>query len=124
MKCDIYNIADYGAKSDGKTLNTIAINQAIHDCSGAGGGTVVVPPGEYLSGPIGLLENVTLHLDVGATVKGSPKLEDYIIETDQTSGESNRAGLLTTRDTHNITITGRGVIDGNAMAFVYPDKLH
>ncbi len=59
----IRGVASYGAIADGKTLNTKAINQAISSCSTAGGGTVIFPAGDYLSGSIELLKNVTLHLE-------------------------------------------------------------
>jgi polygalacturonase len=118
------SISRFGAKGDGKTMNTKAINQAIAQCCQSGGGTVVVPPGDYLSGPIVLLKNVTLRLEPGATITGSPRLEDYDIETGRESGESPRAGLVTARDAGNVTISGRGVIDGNGMAFMDPDKFH
>jgi len=120
----VRDIASFGAKGDGKAMNSKAINQAISQCSQSGGGTVVVPPGEYLSGPIVLLKNVTLDLEPGATIKGSPRLEDYDIEPEPASGESPRVGLITARDAGNVTITGRGVIDGNGMAFMDADKLH
>jgi len=119
-----HNITNFGAKGDGKAMNTKAINQAIAECSQSGGGTVVIPPGDYLSGPIVLLKNVTLHLEPGATIKGSPRLEDYAVEPGRESGESPRAGLVTARDAGDVTITGRGVIDGNGMAFMDPHKFH
>ncbi len=119
-----YNILDYGATRDGNSLNTAAINKAIKTCAESGGGTVIIPPGKYLSGPIEILSNVTLHLESGATIKGSSKLEDYAIEQGRASGESARAGLVTARDANNIAITGGGVIDGSGMDFVYPDRIH
>ena len=119
-----YNILDYGATRDGNTLNTAAINKAIKTCAESGGGTVIISPGKYLSGPIEILSNVTLHLESGATIKGSSKLEDYAVEQVRASGESARAGLVTARDANNVAITGGGVIDGSGMDFVYPDKIH
>ena len=59
----VYNIRDYGAKGDGKTLDTAAINAAITACAKGGGGTVIVPLGEYLSGTIRLRSNLTFHLE-------------------------------------------------------------
>lgn len=85
-----YNILDYGATRDGNALNTAAINKAIKTCGESGGGTVIIPPGKYLSGPIELMSNVTLHLESGATIKGSSKLEDYAVEQGRASGESGR----------------------------------
>jgi polygalacturonase len=120
----VRTITGYGAKGDGKTLNTKAINQAISECSAAGGGTVLVPAGEFVSGPIEILENVTLNLEAGAVIMGSTNLEDYTLETGRGSGESPRAGLLTARNASHIAITGRGVIEGNGMTFVDVSRLH
>ncbi len=117
------SVASYGAKPDGRTLNTQAINRAISACSTAGGGTVVFPAGEYLSGSIQLLKNVTLQLEAGAVIVGSTNLEDYALEPVPGRAEPSRAGLLTTRGASDIAITGRGVVEGNGMFFVDPVKL-
>src|ERR1700733_8123422 len=90
----IIDVASYGAKADGKTLNTKAINQAISACSMAGGGTVIFPAGAYLTGSINLLNNVTLQLEAGAVLMASTNLADYVPETDPGSGEPSMAGLL------------------------------
>jgi parallel beta-helix repeat protein len=118
----IRGVASYGAKPDGKTLNTKAINQAISACSAAGGGTIIFPAGQYLSGSIELLKNVTLNLEAGAVIVGSTNLGDYAAETGP-NGEPSRAGLLTARNANNIAITGRGIIEGNGMFFVDPTKV-
>jgi hypothetical protein len=57
-----FNIVDYGAISDGQTLNTKSIYNAIQACSKAGGGVVIIPPGTWLTGPIKLENNINLHL--------------------------------------------------------------
>jgi len=64
----VFNIIDYGAVGDGKSLNTEPINKAINDCSEAGGGKVVVPAGRFLTGTVQLKNNVTLFLDKDATL--------------------------------------------------------
>jgi hypothetical protein len=74
-----YLITDFGAVSDGRTLNSTAINQAILKCSQSGGGTVIIPPGLWLTGPIELQSNVNLHLQNGALVVFSPNRADYLI---------------------------------------------
>src|ERR1700679_3918939 len=61
----------YGAKGDGITLDTVAINAAIEDCHSRGGGTVVIDAGTYRSGTIHLLDNITLKLSPGSRVLGS-----------------------------------------------------
>ena len=67
----IFTITDYGAKGDGKTLCTEAIQGAVNICAALGGGTVYFPPGEWLSGTITLKTNVRLFLQTAATVLGS-----------------------------------------------------
>ena len=61
-----YNVRDYGAKGDGKTLDHIAINKAIDACVAGGGGRVLLPAGTYLCGSIRLKSIVDLHLTAGA----------------------------------------------------------
>ena len=100
-----------GAVGDGTTLNTQAIQRAIDSVARMGGGTVLVPPGVFVSGTLSLKNFVTLHLDNGATLKGSPRLEDY------TYG-GKRVGLLFTQNAHDITIEGEGTIDGNGDTFM------
>ena len=68
----------YGAKGDGTTKDTVAIQKAIDDCSaGKGGGTVVLDAGTYLSAPILLKSNMTLELKKDAILLGSPDHQDY-----------------------------------------------
>src|SRR5215469_8492759 len=67
----------YGAKGDGTTLETVAINAAIRDCESRGGGTVLVEAGTYRTGTVHLLDNITLKLEPGSTVLGSDNLADY-----------------------------------------------
>ena len=73
-----YSVTDFGAKGDGKTINTAAINEAISACNKAGGGTVLVPPGVFVSGTILLKSNVDLHLEAGAIVEASKDTSDYL----------------------------------------------
>src|SRR4051794_14202462 len=70
-------ITDFGAKADGSTLNSAAIQKAIDAASAAGGGTVVIPAGTFLSGAVFLKPHVNLHLEKGAVLKGSEKVADY-----------------------------------------------
>jgi polygalacturonase len=117
------NVVSYGAKPDGRTLNTKAINQAIIACSTAGGGTVIFPAGKYLSGSIDLLNNVSLQLEAGAVIVASTNLADYAPEIQPETGAPSRAGVLTARNASNIAIIGRGTIEGNGMLFVDPVKI-
>src|SRR5437016_5557919 len=119
-----FDITDYGAVADGKTNNASAINRTIAAAAEVGGGTVVVRPGDYMSGPITLLSNVTLYLEAGSMIRGSTRLEDYRVspagaKAAMNEGSSaelrpNFAGLITATDAKNIAITGQGTIEGSA----------
>src|SRR5262245_3417594 len=61
----VFNIRDYGAKGDGVTLNTVAINRALDACASTGGGQVLIPSGRYLSGTLHLRSHITLFLAPG-----------------------------------------------------------
>ena len=118
-KC-IFNVRDYGATGNGVTLDTRAIQTAVNACSKAGGGTVYFPTGTYLSGTIFLDSNVTLFIDTGAILLGSTDLKDYPVTvpsyrsyTDNYTDKS----LIYGEDLRNISIIGRGVIDGQGDAF-------
>jgi hypothetical protein len=119
-----FDVRAFGAKGDGKALDTGALQAAIDACHRAGGGTVRVPAGTYLTAPVSLRSWVTLHLEAGSTILGSPRLEDYAVEGRDASGESERAGVVTARDAERVAIAGRGTIDGNAMAFHDPARQH
>src|SRR5687767_8913035 len=112
----IYNIRDYGAKGDGKTLNTKAIQLAIDKCFSENGGTVLIPAGEFLSGTLELKSNVTIHLSAAAKLLGSPKREDYTAGKGVPSGNGNIVFLFAV-NAHNISIEGKGTMDGNGLAF-------
>src|SRR5690348_17732192 len=71
------DVTKYGAKGDSATLNSTAIQKAIDDCTKTGGGKVLFPAGNYLSGTIVLKDNVTLQLQKGAVILGSTNVEDY-----------------------------------------------
>ncbi|RYG58183.1 glycoside hydrolase family 28 protein, partial [bacterium] len=68
-----YNVRTFGARGDGKTLDTPAINQAIETAAAAGGGTVLLPAGTYLALSIHLKSNIRLHLDQGAVLQAAPR---------------------------------------------------
>ena len=114
---NVFNLRQLGAIADGKTLNTAIFAKAFALCASAHGGTVHVPAGEYLTGPILLGSNTALDLAPGAVIKGSPNFSDYQTEPGALSSEIERAGLVTARHADNVAITGFGVIDGNGLAF-------
>ena len=72
-----FNIVDYGAVGDGKTLNTAAIQKAVDECSSVGGGRVVVEGGTYSTGTIILKSGVELHIEANAVLLGSPDWQDW-----------------------------------------------
>ena len=71
------DVRHFGAKGDGTTLDTRAIQSAIDSAAVCGGETVVLPPGRYLSGTLILKNNVALHIEKGAILLGSTSLDDY-----------------------------------------------
>ena len=73
----VLNVRDYGVVGDGKTKDTVALQQTIERCSMLGGGEVVVPAGDYLTGALVLRSDVVLRLEDGATLNGSPDMTDY-----------------------------------------------
>ncbi len=108
------DVQKFGAKGDGKTLNTRFIQQAIDECSGKGGGTVRFPTGEYASGTILLKNNVTLQLDEHAALLGSLDIMDYAAPDKFRSGNGADMGFcfIGAVGATNISIAGAGVIDG------------
>lgn len=115
-----YNILNYGAQSDTTKLSTAAIQQAIDDCSKAGGGRVVVPAGIYKIGTIILKSDVHLYLEQGATLYGSTDLKDYLpMKSDYVSLRTHTTTiqLLYADKVKNVVISGHGTIDGRGRAF-------
>jgi hypothetical protein len=116
------SILDHGAAADTGKDNASAIQRAIDKVAESGGGTVFVPSGRFVTGPLRLRSRITLHLEPGAVLQASPRLEDYPKEARSSSGESERPGLLTTQTATEVAITGRGTIDGSALAFVFTNQ--
>jgi len=111
-------ITVYGARSGGQTDCLPAVRAAIEACHAAGGGHVLVPPGEYLlAGPIHLMSNVDLHVAKGAILRFSGEPEHFLpLVLTRWEGTLlwNYSPLIYARGAENIAITGEGVIDGNA----------
>jgi polygalacturonase len=105
---------DFGAKADGVTLDTTALQSAIDACAVHGGGTVIVPAGRYLTGALFFRDNLTLHLEAGATLLASQDPADYPVTPNRWEGaeQLTYAPLMAGNGLKNITITGRGTIDG------------
>lgn len=121
--------ADHGIVSDGITLNTQAIQQAIDQLSSKGGGTLRFTPGCYLTGSIEMKSHVELSLDAGATLLGSVRPEDYtpLAVTSQRDGQDRTANVLAlilSNKANDIKLTGYGTIDGQGLEWVlYSDSL-
>ena len=111
-----YNINDFGAIADGKTLNTAAFAKAIKACTENGGGKVMVPNGKYLTGAIHLESNVNLHLDDQAEILFSTDPKDYpIVHTSWEGTElMNYSPLIYAKNKTNVAITGKGTLNGQA----------
>ena len=110
------NIVAYGAKNDGKFLNTEAINNAIKAVNAKGGGKVIIPEGLWLTGPIVLLSNVNLYTERNALILFTDDFEAYpIINTSFEGLETRRCqSPISARNAENIAITGYGTFDGAA----------
>jgi polygalacturonase len=115
----IFNVREYGAAGDGRTLDTAAINGAIEACARAGGGQVRLPPGTYLSGTVHLKSRLTLCLDAGARLVGTKDLDQYRhFEAAKGSAEARFAtrwhrALILGVGVEDVTIAGPGTIDGH-----------
>ena len=81
---EVLSVRDFGAAGDGRAFDGTAIQQAIDACGGAGGGQVLLPAGEYVSGTLVLRDNVTLMISRGATLRGSKDLNAYTMPDGQT----------------------------------------
>ncbi len=111
-----FNIESYGAVGDGQTMNTVAFRKTVDACSNAGGGTVIVPPGLWLTGPIELKSNVNLHLERGALVLFSRDHDDYPIIKSPTRGFVV-ASPVYGFNLENVAITGTGLLDGSGITW-------
>jgi hypothetical protein len=115
------SIRDFGAKGDGVTLDTAAIQAAIDACFSMGGGVIFLAPGDYLTGTITLRDNVTLHVGPSARLLGSTDLADYPdlgrVDTIPEYPEHLNYCLIDAYGARNITLTGEGCVDGQGAAF-------
>ncbi len=113
---NVYNIRSFGAKGDGKSLDSKAVQNAIDTCNKERGGIVLVPAGDFVIGTLELKSNVTLHLSSQGRLLGSPDKNDYYAGKGIPAGNGNIV-LLFAANADNISIEGRGTIDGNGTAF-------
>lgn len=118
----VCDAAHYGAKPDGITNNAHAIQAAIDDCAAKGGGTVRLAGGSFLSGPIVLKSHITLDIEKGATLLGSP---DHSVYPEITVFRAKgRQSLVSAKDAEDVTITGGGTIDGNGSSWWAEARRH
>lgn len=115
-----YDVTKYGAVGNGTTKNTQAFKKAIEACNKAGGDRVIVPAGNYLTGPIYIKSNVNLHLKDNATIIFSQDTKDYPLVLTRWEGMDcmNYSPQIYAYNEKNIAITGTGTLNGNA------DKQH
>jgi polygalacturonase len=122
----IYDVRQLGALGDGKTIDTAAIQKVLDECGQAGGGTVRFPAGTYLSQPISLRSKTTLLLDQGAILKATDDPKDYLPSSvtweDILQGRSKGPflNLVNGKNLVDVTITGKGTIDGSGARWWEP----
>ncbi len=117
-------VTDYGAIGDGVTSNTEAIQKAIDECSLAGGGTVLLTNGEFVSSTILLKDNVTLKIDKDAKLIGTEEVYTYQLVDPfvDATGQLRGKCLIGAVDVNNISIVGEGIIEGNGEKFSSKNK--
>ncbi|MFY7912040.1 MAG: glycoside hydrolase family 28 protein [Emticicia sp.] len=126
-----YNIISFGAKADGKTLNTQAIQKAIDEASAKGGGKVIFPKGRFLSGTLLLKSGVELFLEKDAILLGSsnpadyPKIDLSDTKVSTKTDDNSKLALIWAYRAKNIGISGVGTIDGQGRGLaLHIDSLH
>jgi polygalacturonase len=119
FRADTFSIAKYGAMPDGLTANTAAFQKAIDECSQKGGGVVLVPRGQWQTGPLEMRSNVNLHVATGALVQFSNKRADYKLHKTNWEGLDavRNQALIYGRNLENVAITGGGILDGAGEAW-------
>ncbi len=123
----VYNIVDFGAKGDGTTLDTQAVQAAIDACHKDRGGTVLVPAGVFVIGTVEMKSNVTLHIAAQGKLLGSADGKQYHaagvipLRGDSTLGDGN-VGLIFAVNSENVTVEGPGLIDGQGAQFRSPSR--
>ena len=124
----VYDVRDYGARGDGVTKDTAAIQAAIDAAEASGGGTVEIPAGKYLTGSIYLKDNIDFHVGAGAELVASTNRADYnahdVCPQNWYSKNENTTGghLLLAIEKKNVTVRGPGTINGRSDFFLVDPK--
>jgi len=113
-KLNLCDARALGAMGDGHTKDTLALQRAIDHCAKAGGGTVHLAPGTYLSAPLDLKSHVHLQLDKGATLLGSSDMADYPLRED---AKWRLVSLIHADHAVDIALTGEGTINGSGQVW-------
>lgn len=110
-----FNVRAFGATGSGATKDTAAFQKALDACADAGGGTVMVPAGNYLVGSVELKSRTILVLEQDAHLLGSPDLEDYPVMKVRWEGKwiDGHRALIFAHDADHVAIVGPGKISGN-----------
>ena len=114
-----YVVTDYGVLTDSTIVQTERIQAVIDRAANDGGGVVVIPQGTFLSGSLFFKPKTHLHIAEGGRLKGSERIIDYAITTTRSEGETCKyfSALVNADKVDNFTITGKGTIDGNGLAY-------
>lgn len=117
-----YNVKQFGAVGDGMSLDHEGIQAAMDECSRAGGGTVEVPAGTYLCGTLHLRSNISLYLEMGATILGADNASLFpeICKTPYGNLPGQIQALIWADGVENVSITGQGTIDGGGRSPLPP----
>ncbi len=119
-----YDIREFGAQADGRTLCTEAIQKAVDRCAADGGGTITLPAGTWLTGTVYLANGVTIQLENGCTVLGTKDKSRYGPPRQLLGAEGEQYStwaIFAGKGLEHIAICGRGTIDGQGANFKYKD---
>jgi polygalacturonase len=117
----VFDLRHFGGVGDGQTMNTAPFARAVAACEKAGGGTVLVPAGRYLTGAIELKSHVRLCLDDGATLLASQRPDDYpLVEYVWAPGKHWISSVIYAHDAEGVAVCGRGTIDGQGASWWAP----
>ena len=118
----VYTITDFGAKSDNEKINTESIQKSIDLCAEKGGGKVVVPKGQFITGTLFLKSKVNLHIEEGGELIGSTNIDDYSRENrGAIEAPAFDECLIYAEDATDISLSGKGLINGRGYKQNFPE---